>query len=445
MSGAPEGPETGRTEVVVVGAGLAGLAAAHGLAAEGRGVLVLEAAEEVGGRARTVWHRGRPVDRGFQTLFRAYPETKAFTREIGLPRRDMRPVSGGAVFHHAGWSAQLRPSPAGLLRFDGIPLSDRRRLAVLGAEALRDPQRGLLDPPGPAATTEEYLRDRGFSEESIEGFFRPLFGVIFLDRSLSADPGYFRFLLGMLGRGPAVIPSDGLGMIAEWAAASIRQREGRIETGARVTALETDAGRTRVEGVRLADGRRIEADVVVLATEAPAASRLLAEADPATASRMPDRAASSVTAAFALSQPLYSGKVIVLDCDPDPRPERRVDLICQTTNVTRPKAVEGPHVLLATRVTTGGDTAEGIEEATERLVARWAPRFAFSRLAEHIGTYEHHFAQFRPLPGVRAELPGTRTALANLVLAGDLTRHPSIEGAVGSGRHAASVVAQMLS
>ena len=72
-------------------------------------------------------------------------------------------------------------------------------------------------------STEEFLRRRGFSDDAIEEVFRPLFGVILLDRSLGADTGYFRFLMGMLARGPAVIPSDGLGMIAEWTSAAVRQ------------------------------------------------------------------------------------------------------------------------------------------------------------------------------------------------------------------------------
>ena len=57
-------------DCVVVGGGLAGLACAHALIAAGRTVHVLEAEEAPGGRARTVWHRGRPVDRGFQVVFR---------------------------------------------------------------------------------------------------------------------------------------------------------------------------------------------------------------------------------------------------------------------------------------------------------------------------------------------------------------------------------------
>ncbi len=79
-------------------------------------------------------------------------------------------------------------------------------------------------------------------------------------------------------------------------------------------------------------------------------------------------------------------------------------------------------------------------EAVGELVGRWAPRFDWAGLAEPIGVHEHPFAQFRPLVGVREGLPGVRTAVENLLLAGDLTTHPSIEGAVSSGFRAAEIV-----
>src|SRR5438067_2515330 len=88
-----------RVECVVVGGGLAGLACAHRLARAGRSVGVVEADANLGGRAQTDWFEGRPVDRGFQALFRAYPETRRFIAEIGLPRRDLRPFWRGAMIH----------------------------------------------------------------------------------------------------------------------------------------------------------------------------------------------------------------------------------------------------------------------------------------------------------------------------------------------------------
>jgi phytoene dehydrogenase-like protein len=427
-------------DCVVVGGGLAGLACAHGLVKAGRSVHLVEAEESPGGRARTVWHRGRPVDRGFQVLFRAYPETRKLIRAIGIPRRDLRPVAGGAVFHDGTTARRMGPGLAAAARFAGLPPGDRARLARLGAEVASRPPEAHLARDDEEPSTEAFLRARGFSDEAIESVFRPFFGVVLLDRSLGADPGYFRFLLAMLIRGPAVIPSDGMGMVAEWTSAAIRQGGGTVELGTRAAALEPDAQGRRVAAVRLEDGRSLSARQVVLAVEAPVARALLEPLDPDAAARLPREAASCATAAFALRRPLYSGRSIVLNADPHAPESPRVDLVCQTTNITRPGAPEGPHILLATTVTTGGGSSDGLVEAVGRLARRWAPGFDWDGLAEPIGVYEHSFAQYRPLAGVRHGLPGPRTALENLVLAGDLTRHPSIEGAVGSGARAAGIV-----
>jgi phytoene dehydrogenase-like protein len=403
-------------------------------------VHVVEAEEAPGGRGRSVWHRGRPVDRGFQVLFRAYPRTRALLRSIGIPRRDLRPVAGGAVFLGDDETHRLGTSRLAIAGFGGLAPRDRARLVRLAAEVAARPPQSLLDDAEDARSAEDLLHERGFSDAAIDGFFRPLFGVILLDRTLSADAGYFRFLLAMLARGPVVMPSDGLGMVAEWTTAAIRQAGGMVELGVRAAALEPEAGGRRVASVRMEDGRTLAARQVVLAVEAPAARGLLTPLDPDAAARLPTEAASSVTAAFELRTPLYRGRTILLNAARDAGDRPRVDLMCQTTNITRPGAQDGPHVLLATTVTTGGEPAEGLVEAVGALVRRWAPRYDWTGLARPIGVYEHPFAQFRPLPGVRRELPGPRTAVENLVLAGDLTQHPSIEGAVSSGARAAEVV-----
>lgn len=427
------------SDCVVVGGGLAGLACAHGLAAAGRRVHLVEAEESPGGRARTAWHRGRPVDRGFQVLLRAYPRTRALLRAIGIPRRDLRPVSGGVVLIDGG-RRRLGASPLGVARFPGMSRADRGRLLKLGAEVAARPPATLLADDGDGITTEDYLRRRGFSEDALDRLFRPLLGVMLLDRSLAADPGYARFLLAMLARGPAVIPSDGLGMIGEWTSAAIRQAGGVVELGARVAALETDAQGRRVGAVRMEDGRRLQARHVVLAVGAPAARGLLEPLDPASAARVPTRAASSATAAFALRRPLYRGRCVLLNAELGAPGWPRVDLMCQTTNITRPGAPDGPHILLATSVTTDGGGADGLVDAVGALVRRWAPGYDWAGLAEPIDVYEHHFAQFRPVGQTRRDLPGPRTAVENLILAGDLTTHPSIEGAVSSGERAAGIV-----
>ena len=92
---------TGReadADVVIVGAGLAGLACARGLVAAGRSVIVLEASDGVGGRVRTDQVDGFQLDRGFQILLTAYPEV-AGQLDLG-PGVDHRVVGEpGAQFH----------------------------------------------------------------------------------------------------------------------------------------------------------------------------------------------------------------------------------------------------------------------------------------------------------------------------------------------------------
>src|SRR3954463_3258656 len=72
-------------DVAVIGAGVAGLAAASALAGAGQRVVVLEARGELGGRATAFRDRdtGELVDNGQHVLFGCYDETFTFLRRIG--------------------------------------------------------------------------------------------------------------------------------------------------------------------------------------------------------------------------------------------------------------------------------------------------------------------------------------------------------------------------
>ena len=121
--------------LIVIGGGLAGLSAALRLAESGVRVLVLEAADEVGGRARSMSVDGEPLDRGFQSLFTAYPATSRMLRDIGLGRHDLAGFDRGAVVHDgSGWS-RMGMSPGGTLGFRWFTRADVLRcgLALLTA------------------------------------------------------------------------------------------------------------------------------------------------------------------------------------------------------------------------------------------------------------------------------------------------------------------------
>ncbi|MFZ4498019.1 MAG: FAD-dependent oxidoreductase, partial [Candidatus Nanopelagicales bacterium] len=91
-------------DVVVVGAGLAGLAAARELSVHGLNVLVLESGDEVGGRVRTDRIDGYLLDRGFQLYNPAYPEA---ARVLDHDALQLRPLTPGVVVALADGNARL--------------------------------------------------------------------------------------------------------------------------------------------------------------------------------------------------------------------------------------------------------------------------------------------------------------------------------------------------
>ncbi len=428
-------------DCLVVGGGLSGLACAYELSVEGHTVQVLERAATVGGRARSFMYQGEPVDRGFQALFRAYPETRHLCDAIGIDRKELPAFDrGAAIFDGTRW-INARLSPAALVRTGLAEPGDVRRLARAMAGPLAFPDR-TLEYDG--ATTREALRADGLSDTVRERVLQPLLGAITLDRALGADAGYARYLMAMLARGPAVLPVDGMGMIAQRAAETIQANGGMIWTGVGVAALDTAPDGDAVRGVVLNDGRQVAARHVVLALDTPNARALLEEHDPATAARLARDPSGMVSAAFALERPLYAGKKILLDAAAPDRDDR-VDLLCQTTNVTRPRS-PGPHILIAQSSTRGWSSVdpERYARAVGDRIAEWAPGYPWRELSRLIDTYVNPWAQYRPAPGVRSALPGPRTALRNVILAGDAITHPSIEGAVSSGRQAAVIVHELL-
>src|SRR5271155_286272 len=116
------------TEVVIIGAGLAGLPCARSLESAGIPVTLLEAADGPGGRVRTDVVEGFRLDRGFQVMLTAYPEAKRLLDYTALQLKKFEP---GALVWHGGkfhrFADPFRdPIGAARLLFDSIvPLADK--------------------------------------------------------------------------------------------------------------------------------------------------------------------------------------------------------------------------------------------------------------------------------------------------------------------------------
>ena len=129
-----------RPDVLIVGAGLAGLCAARRLHEAGVSFQILEGSDGIGGRIRTDHMDGFLLDRGFQVLLTAYPEARAVLDYAAL---DLKKFTPGTLSWFAGRLNQLvdpwRTPGAWMdsLRSDFGTFRDKLRIARLRSRLRR--------------------------------------------------------------------------------------------------------------------------------------------------------------------------------------------------------------------------------------------------------------------------------------------------------------------
>ena len=243
-------------DILIIGAGLAGLACALELRERGVEPLILEAADGVGGRVRTDIHQGFRMDRGFQVLLEAYPECR---RLLDYEALDLKPFFPGAsIWTGKEFTRFVDPyrRPREAMATLASPLgsfADKLRVTQLRKEVRKGKARELL--AGPDLTTRKDLEAMGFSSGMIQGFFRPFFGGVLLDPELSDSSRIFRYIFRMFSEGDISVPARGMGEIPGQLAG--RLPAGCLRLGARVQSV--DPGRVRLES-----GEELAGDAVVV-------------------------------------------------------------------------------------------------------------------------------------------------------------------------------------
>ena len=251
-----------KQDVIIVGAGLAGLAAAVHLHRQGRKVLLLEASDRAGGRIKTDSHEGFLFDRGFQVLLTAYPETKALLNYSDLKLKKMLP---GATVLYDGGSFEIadpfrRPlaafatlfAPVGTLKDKINTLWLKNKLQKLTIDEIFEQ---------PEQTTRKQLTDYGFSAKMIERFYAPFLSGIFLENELKTSRRMFDFVMKMFSDGDVAVPALGMEEIPKQIVDMLP--EGSIQCNTTVTAI--DGNKITIE-----DGTVFEANQILLATTANA-------------------------------------------------------------------------------------------------------------------------------------------------------------------------------
>jgi len=245
-------------DVVIVGAGVAGLTAAIHCEKAGYKALILESEKSEGGRVRSENAEGFTLDRGFQVLIDSYDKAAEILDFESLELGYFKP--GARIFDDKGHYTITDPLRQPLSAFGTAfsrvgSLSDKFKVIALTRELKNMDWSEVFADDG--FDTLTYLKGRGFSERIIEQFFRPFFGGIFLERDLKTSASMFRFVFKNFSKGKACIPAGGMQKIPEQLLSKLTSTEVKFETKVRQVSQEPS--------IHLEDGTEIETRKIILA------------------------------------------------------------------------------------------------------------------------------------------------------------------------------------
>jgi squalene-associated FAD-dependent desaturase len=443
-------------DVVVIGAGVAGLAAATRLAEAGRRVVVIEESPRLGGRATAFEDRetGERVDNGQHVLFGCYRETYAWLDRIGA--RDLVPLQPRLSLLMAGIDGrqfELRcpalPPPlhllAGLLRWRALPLADRwtaTRLTSVLAAIRREGAEAYAARVPSDQTVSDWLRMRGQSPRLCEWLWDPL-AVAALNQSprVAAAAPFVRVLGELFGPriedsaiGIPKVPLDEV--FGHRAVRYVEARGGRVLTRAAARVIvDANGAVTHVRAGEIS----IETNHVISAVPWHAVARIWDAGVPAPFAGIAAAASAMTSSPIVTANLWFDGQVMS---------HRFVGLVGGPMHwVFDKSAIFGEQAGHLSVVASGADefarmdnagvTREAMTHLTQAL-----PAVRARKLLRSVVVREQR-ATFSLAPGSPLR-PPTETPIRGFLLAGDWTDTGlpgTIEGAVLSGHRAAAAAA----
>ncbi len=409
-------PLPSSADVVVVGAGLAGLAAAVRLQEAGIDAVVVEAADAVGGRVRTDLVDGFRLDRGFQLLNPAYPEAE---RLLDLDALDLQAFDAGVAVSRGTKRYVLgdpRRMPSTLPADLTAPVGSVRAKAAFGTWVAG---LGLGSPDtirarGDRSLLEE-LRHRGLDGELTDRVLRPFLSGVLADQELASSQRMASMLLRSFARGNPSVPAAGMQAMPDQLAA--RLARGSVQLGVRAGPVasghvDTDAG-------------RVTAAAVVVAT------------DPVTACELglvPEPLMRSLTTWWFAAPMLPPGRPLLHVDGEASGPLANAVVMTHAAPSYGPG--DGRDLVGATAVGSHRDLAGEARRHAGSLLGVDPGRWELLRTDVVVGALPAH-PPGRPLAR-RVDLGG------GVFVAGDHRDTPSIQGALVSGRRAADGVVRHL-
>lgn len=414
---------------VVVGGGLAGLAAALDLVDAGHDVTLLEARPALGGAVQTLPEREGdpppPPDNGQHIALGCCVQYIRFLERIGRAGSVKRLRLDLPVIDEDGRVSSIGAGGFALFGYRHLSFFDRLGVARVARRL------GKLDPAEHDGETFGGLLRRLRTPSVVidrfwDVFIRPALNLP-CDEA-SASLGVFTVQTAMLASREAsdlLLPAEPLGaMHGDAAGAALEAAGAAVRTKARVTALQPDAA-------VLADGERVEADAFVVAVQSEECAALLGEPEP------PLEDSPIVSVHLLFDRPLLLHPLAALLGSPAHWVFDRGAL------TSHPPQAGGQYLTVVSSgvpdlaATRGNDLVELMRSAlTERL---GPAELLWSRVSREPR------ATFAGRPGTAALRPGPATARPNVARAGAWTATgwpATMEGAIRSGRAAARLLLQ---
>ncbi|MEU9240503.1 NAD(P)/FAD-dependent oxidoreductase [Streptomyces sp. NPDC048385] len=425
-----------QADVVIVGAGIAGLSAAHRLNSAGVTAAVLEAAPYVGGRMSTEKVDGFRLDRIGQLLSTSYPELRlapgldalvlrryapgVLLHRDGRRHRAGAPAGGGsargALYAVRALASAPRGGSAVAPARSTAPMGgavDQARLgAALGRLAVTPVERILARPELPAARA---LAERGVPARTVDGFLRPLLAALLCDPELTTSSRCADLALRSFASGRLCVPEGGAEVLPDLLARALPP--GTVHTGVRVTSVSTTSVTTAEHGV-------IRCRAVLLATDARAAAELLPGL------RVPDFHRVTVVH-HTTDEPatLTTGTSLLLDADRG-GPVSHTSVV---SNIDPSRAPQGRALISSTLL---GKPPSDVDTAVRMHLARLYG--TSTRRWETLAV--HHTPEAVPAMRPPHDLRRPVRLLAGLYVCGDHRDTSTVQGALHSAHRATAAI-----
>ncbi len=417
--------------VLIVGAGLSGLTCALRLHQAGIPVHIIEASDGVGGRVRTDQVDGFLLDRGFQVYLSAYPQAGELLDLEALELQAFEP--GAIVYDGKGLKRVMdvfrRPRYLIGSALSSIgSLADKMRVALLRFQTLGSSEEEIRDHKD--QSTESFLREFGFSEKMINGFFRCFYGGIFLETELRTSSRMFEFTFKMFSQGSATLPARGMGSIPLQLARRLPAETIRINSPATSVTCSS---------VTLANGSVLQGSHVVLATQASQTSEFI----PSFSSHAPQwRSVTNVY--YAADKSPLKEAIIALNGSS----KGLVNNVCVPSDVSPLYAPEGKSLISVSLLGLHRD--EHIPTEVKKELAAWFGEQVDGWQHLRTDIIKHALPEQAPKEnpqndteadtGNHTEAPKGYLKIDDIMICGDHTTSASIEGAIISGNQTAAAL-----